>query len=96
VNLLWLFAATGVSSALGALLTLAPTAWYPSYAATTTAWGLSPLEDQQLAGLVMWIPAGFVYLLAAAGLFAAWLQAVEAHARRAEDALSPPDRAPNR
>jgi cytochrome c2 len=38
-----------------------------------TAWGLTPLEDQQLAGLVMWVPAGLVYLAAALALLASWL-----------------------
>ncbi|MDB6005295.1 MAG: hypothetical protein JWR15_2282, partial [Prosthecobacter sp.] len=47
------------------------------YAATSPAWGLSPLEDQQLGGLIMWIPAGLVYLVAALAFFAAWLQMSE-------------------
>ncbi|CAN5363207.1 cytochrome c oxidase assembly protein [soil metagenome] len=50
---------------LGALITLAPFALYAPHLATTAAWGLSPLEDQQLAGLIMWIPAGGIYLAAA-------------------------------
>jgi cytochrome c oxidase assembly factor CtaG len=36
-------------------------------------WGLTPLEDQQLGGLIMWIPAGAVYMLAALALAARWL-----------------------
>ncbi len=51
--------------ALGALLTFAQRALYAPHAATTAAWGLSPLEDQQLAGLVMWAPGSLIYLLAA-------------------------------
>ena len=70
------------SSLLGALLTFAPTPWYPAYAHTTAAWGLTPLEDQQLGGLVMWIPAGVVYLLAALALGAGWLHASERQGRR--------------
>jgi putative membrane protein len=50
---------------LGALLTFAGTAFYAPHWLTTSAWGLSPLEDQQLAGIVMWAPAGAIYLLAA-------------------------------
>jgi len=65
------------SSLLGALLTLAPTPWYPAYAHTTAAWGLTSLEDQQLGGLIMWIPAGGLYLLAALTLGAGWLRAAE-------------------
>lgn len=50
---------------LGALITLAPNALYAPHWASTAAWGLSPLEDQQLGGLVMWAPASAAYLLAA-------------------------------
>lgn len=58
------------SGMLGALLTFSPGAWYPVYAGRTEVWGLSLLEDQQLGGLIMWVPAGFV-LLGAGLAFAA-------------------------
>jgi len=61
------------SGVLGALLTFAPRLWYPIYQARTSRWGLSPLEDQQLAGLIMWIPAGVLFIVLGLGLFAAWL-----------------------
>lgn len=47
---------------LGALITLAPRAVYAPHALTTVAWGLAPLEDQQLGGIVMWIPGCLVFL----------------------------------
>ena len=50
---------------LGALITFAGTALYTPHLASTLAWGLTPLEDQQLAGIVMWIPAAIPYLAAA-------------------------------
>jgi cytochrome c oxidase assembly factor CtaG len=50
---------------LGALLTFAPSPWYPVLASNSMAWGLLPIEDQQLAGMIMWIPMGLIYLLAA-------------------------------
>lgn len=62
---------------LSALLTFAPTPWYEGYAVSARVWGLDPLTDQQLAGLVMWIPAGFVYFGIAVGLLTRWLQAAE-------------------
>lgn len=62
------------TGALGALLTLSPVAWYPSYAGSTLAFGLDPLEDQQLGGLVMWVPAGFAYLVCGLAIAARWLQ----------------------
>lgn len=49
---------------LGALLTLAGQAVYAPHAATTWAWGLDPLRDQQAAGLIMWAPAAGIYLWA--------------------------------
>jgi cytochrome c oxidase assembly factor CtaG len=59
---LYLFAAALQSTFLGALLTLARRPLYTAHFGTTRAWGLTPLEDQQLAGLFMWVPAGLVYL----------------------------------
>ncbi|HEV7839053.1 MAG TPA: cytochrome c oxidase assembly protein [Gemmatimonadaceae bacterium] len=53
---------TGV---LGALLTFSDASWYPVYQGATAPWGLSPLEDQQLGGLIMWIPGGLTYLMVA-------------------------------
>jgi putative membrane protein len=49
-------------SLLGALLTFAPYALYRPHWLTTAAWDLTPLADQQLAGVLMWIPAGGAYL----------------------------------
>lgn len=62
------------TGALGALLTLAPVPWYPAYAGRTAAFGLDPLEDQQLGGLVMWIPAGAAYVACGLATAAHWLQ----------------------
>jgi putative membrane protein len=50
---------------LGALLTFSPGAVYAPHWQSTGAWGLTPLEDQQLAGLIMWVPAAGIYLIAA-------------------------------
>lgn len=51
--------------ALGALLALSPTAWYPGHAGGAAAWGIDPLADQQLGGMVMWIVGGTANLAAA-------------------------------
>lgn len=50
---------------LGALLTFAPWPLYPIMGGGAIAFGLSPIEDQQLAGLIMWVPMGLIYLLSA-------------------------------
>src|SRR5207244_3778044 len=60
------------TGALGALLTFSTGAWYLSYASTTIAFGLQPLEDQQLGGLVMWVPAGFAYVAAGLWIASRW------------------------
>jgi putative membrane protein len=59
---------------LGALLTFAPTPLFESHLATTAAFGLSPLDDQQLGGLVLWVPGCGAFLLLAALSFAGWLR----------------------
>jgi putative membrane protein len=50
---------------LGALLTFAPRVLYPVYAVRAPRIGLDPLVDQQLAGLIMWVPACLPYLIGA-------------------------------
>jgi putative membrane protein len=62
------------TGALGALLTLSPVPWYPAYGGRTLAFGLDPLEDQQLGGLVMWIPAGAAYVACGLATAAYWLR----------------------
>jgi cytochrome c oxidase assembly factor CtaG len=71
---LWLFGTAFYSTGLGALLTISSTPWYGVYAGRTAPWGFTPLEDQQLAGLLMWVPAGLGYVAAALALAAAWLR----------------------
>jgi putative membrane protein len=85
--ILYLFLTALQTGALGALLTFAPSLWYPAYAATTGPWGLSPLDDQQLGGLIMWIPGSIAYLVAALVLFAEWLRDSEKQARHRERAV---------
>jgi putative membrane protein len=61
------------TAALGALLTLISEPVYPLQAKLAAAWGTDPLRDQQLAGLIMWIPAGLVYLAASLLLAGLWI-----------------------
>jgi putative membrane protein len=72
-GVLYIFTTAIHTSILGALLTFAGTVWYPAYGSRAKEWGLSPLEDQQIGGLIMWVPAGVVYLGAGLALVAAWL-----------------------
>jgi putative membrane protein len=77
LGVLLVFAMAMQSVLLSALLTFARTPWYSRYAATTAPWGLEPLADQQLAGVIMWIPAGALYLAAGLALMVAWIRATE-------------------
>jgi putative membrane protein len=73
-SILYIFT-TGVHTGiLGALLTFSPHVWYPAYGESPRAYGLTPLEDQQLGGLIMWVPASLVYLATGLWLFAGWLK----------------------
>jgi len=71
---LHLFATATHTGALGALMVVAPRVLYLRQTADSLDWGLTPLEDQQLAGLVMWIPAGTVYAGAALAFAALWIR----------------------
>ena len=70
VSLACLFVTMIATGALGALLTFAPTPWYREYGGVALPWAASALEDQQLGGLLMWVPGGAVYLVV--GLLHAW------------------------
>ena len=51
---------------LGAIIAFAPDALYAIHRTAPLAWGFTPLADQQLGGLVMWVPGGLPYAIAAA------------------------------
>jgi putative membrane protein len=72
ISLACLFATMLHTSALGALLTFAPSPWYV-HASGPRAFGLTPLEDQQLGGLIMWVPGGLAYVVVALAIVGAWL-----------------------
>lgn len=65
---------------LGALLIFSGRPLYGAYLPTTAAWGLTPLDDQQLAGLIMWIPASLIHLTTLFVLFVAWMRTAERRA----------------
>jgi putative membrane protein len=70
----YLLGMTLVGTAIGAVLTFASSSLYHAYLASAPTRGMTPLEDQQIAGLIMWIPGGVAYLIAAAGLFLQWMR----------------------
>jgi putative membrane protein len=72
--IVYLFTTMMHTGALGALFTMSDMVWYPLYGNRAQLFGLSPLEDQQLGGLIMWIPGGLAYLAAGLVLCARWLR----------------------
>ena len=72
--LLSLFTTMLHTAALGALLALSEVPWYAAYALTAPASGWEPLADQQLGGLIMWVPAGTGYVAAALAIAARCLR----------------------
>ena len=73
IALLSIFTTMVHTSILGALLTLSNTVWYRSYAVSSPTWGLTGLEDQQLGGIIMWVPASLVYVVCGLLLSYRWL-----------------------
>lgn len=77
IGLLMVFALAVQGVFLSALLTFARQPWYDSYLATAAVWGLTPLDDQRLAGAIMWIASGAVHVGVALALLVRWLQHIE-------------------
>jgi putative membrane protein len=69
----YLFSACLCCSLLGAFLTFAPVGLYPAYLNPPEhLWGLDPKSDQQLGGMLMWVPGCFVYLAAILSVVRRW------------------------
>jgi putative membrane protein len=80
LSVIYVFATALHAGVLGALLTMSPRPWYPPYIVAHAS-GVTPLEDQQLAGLLMWVPAGILTAAGGLALFAAWLGESERRTR---------------
>ena len=72
------FAVALQSSALGAIIAFAGSPLYSPEVLGTPVWGLTPLEDQQLAGALMWVLPGILYLVMMIGLLFVWFKSMEA------------------
>ena len=72
VQLIYLFLLGIPMSVVGALITLADGVLYPFYETAPRVWGLSPLADQQIGGLIMWVPGGLIFWLAMTVVWFSW------------------------
>jgi putative membrane protein len=77
LGMLYLFLVGIPMQLVAALITLSGQVLYPWYAVAPRTWGLSPLDDQQLGGLLMWIPGGLWMFLAIGVLFFLWARESE-------------------
>jgi putative membrane protein len=84
IAVLYVFVTSMHSGALGALLTFSSRVWYPYYERAGLKWGIDAIEDQQLAGLIMWVPAGVILVVLGLALFAMWLGEAERRVAVAE------------
>jgi putative membrane protein len=75
VRMLYVFGETFSGFLVGAFVTNAPTVLYPFYAEAPRTWGLSPMDDQKIGGLIMWIVGGAYLLFVFSAIFFAWANA---------------------
>jgi len=81
-----LFGTVMHTGALGAVLTLSSRVLYTVYTSTTGAWGFTSIQDQQVGGLIMWVPGGIVYVIAALWLVVRLFRESEQRVARREAA----------
>lgn len=74
VAVLYLFLTSLHAMILGVFMALAPGVWYKTYEGRTVFWNVSALQDQQIAGLIMWMPACMIYAGFAAVMLALWVE----------------------
>jgi putative membrane protein len=94
IAVIYCFTTAVHTSILGALMTFSQQLWYPIYQTRTAAFHLTPLQDQQLGGLIMWVPAGVIYVVLGLWLLMAWMKESERRVRYTEagSAHSPRER----
>jgi putative membrane protein len=80
-GIIYCFTTAVHTSVLGALMTFAQRIWYPIYDGRTAAFHLTALEDQQIGGLIMWVPAGVISIGLGLWMLAAWLKESERRVR---------------
>lgn len=84
-QVLYLFLSGMPSVALGAGLTFMQPLYAPYIQQPIRAWGLSPATDQQLGGLIMWVPVNIIFIIVVSALFIHWMQ-IQDEKQRLEEA----------
>ena len=81
IQMLYLFLQPTVPSILGAMITFSDRTLYEWYAEAPRIWGISAHTDQQIGGLIMWIPGGLAFLLTLVVVFLIWANEEESQAQ---------------
>lgn len=90
-QILYIFLGGMPSVALGAGLTFLPPLYAPYIQQSVRAWGISPAADQQLGGLIMWVPLNIAYIVVVSVLFIRWMQQQDAKQRLMEAQMDEDD-----
>ena len=80
IQMLYLFLQPTVPSIIGAVITFSHGVLYSWYEAAPRIWNISAHTDQQLGGVIMWVPGGLAFLLALAVVFLVWASQEESEA----------------
>jgi len=83
-QMLYLFLLTIPMSLVAVCIAYAGTVLYPAYAAAPRIWGITPLQDQMLGALIMWIPGGLFFFAIISVVFFHWQQQDEDSAAAAQ------------
>lgn len=87
-QLFYLFFTMFPTTALSAWITFTPSILYPFYGSQALRFGLSPLDDQQLSGLIMWIPGNALFFIAFSVVFFQWFRRSQSQDAGDEDGLT--------
>lgn len=94
-QMLYLLLMTLPMTLVAMIITYAGTLLYPMYASAPRVIDLSPLQDQRLGGLIMWIPGGFVFITVLSVVFFRWAAEMERSSDATSDAaVHAPESAP--
>jgi putative membrane protein len=88
VRLLYLFLAMPQNSFLGVALMSASTVLYPHYLTNARDWGPTPLEDQQLGGVIMWVVGDLGFLAGMVVVVVLWMRHEERRTVRIDARLA--------
>jgi len=82
VQMAYLFLQPTLPSIIGAVITFSKGILYSWYAEAPRIWGISASTDQQIGGLIMWVPGGMFFLFTLVVVFLIWASQEESEARR--------------